>query len=195
MQTFVGEESLRDELRASTQEASPVADTNHHGRTGETQDMLHIERRMQQNKCLPFLRCISGEGTAHALGSSGAGHGGNGGSGRGASHVGTAYGHLYEPEHFGCQGGGGGGLGGGVIKMNVRGTLQVDGSLHCDGQTGAARESGGGSGGSVWITANLIRGYGTISVNGGRGYFDTRYGERGNTDRALTFSQIILVTF
>ena len=126
------------------------------------------------NNVLPFLRCTSGKGEAGALGSSGAGHSGNGGRGRGQSQVGTAYGHVYEPEHFGCQGGGSGGLGGGVIKMNIRGALKIDGTVHCDGEAGTSRQSGGGSGGSIWIDADLIQGYGTVRVNGGRGFVDTR---------------------
>ena len=63
-----------------------------------------------------LYRCSLGKGLT-GIGSSGGGHGGNGGSGSNQPRVGIAYGHLYEPAHFGCPGGGGGGgLGGGVHK-------------------------------------------------------------------------------
>ena len=89
--------------------------------------------------------------------------------GAGQPRVGTPYGNLYEPAHFGCQGGGGGGLGGGVIKMQVTDRLKVDGTLSCSGLPGTSSTSGGGSGGSLWIETNLMQGYGQMQVNGGDG--------------------------
>ena len=83
--------------------------------------------------------------------------------------VGTPFGNLYEPEHFGCRGGGGGGLGGGVIRMHVTNRLKVDGTLSCNGSPGVQSSSGGGSGGSIWIETNLVLGYGSMQVNGGDG--------------------------
>ena len=97
-------------------------------------------------------------------GSSGAGHGGNGGLGTQQSRVGAAYGNLYEPKLFGCRGGGSGGFGGGRLKIWANHTMQVDGVISCNGESGSNAHSGGGSGGSVWIEANLIRGYGKIQV-------------------------------
>lgn len=71
-----------------------------------------------------LLRCSLGAGKS-ASGSSGAGHGGNGGSGTNQPRVGTAYGHLYEPSHFGCSGGGNGaGRGGGIINITVEGIVK-----------------------------------------------------------------------
>ena len=118
--------------------------------------------------------CTAGAGIVSSDGSSGAGHGGNGGRGRGQSRVGIAYGHVYEPEHFGCRGGGSGGLGGGIIRMSVNGTLQIDGTISCNGASGQQDRSGGGSGGSIWIDANLIKGYGKVQANGGNGNTESR---------------------
>ena len=120
-------------------------------------------------------RCAAGAGIVSSHGSSGAGHGGNGGRGRHQSRVGLAYGHLYEPEHFGCRGGGSGGLGGGIIRMSVTGTLQIDGTISCNGGSGQEDRSGGGSGGSIWIDTKLIKGYGTVQANGGDGNMESRY--------------------
>ena len=121
--------------------------------------------------------CPAGNGNAgiNGGGSSGAGHGGNGGTGQNQPRVGIAYGHVFEPQHFGCQGGGNGGLGGGVIKMKVGGKLKIDGSIIASGAAGQQSFSGGGSGGSVWIETNLIQGYGLVQANGGDGFRDTRY--------------------
>ena len=120
-------------------------------------------------------RCAAGAGIVSSDGSSGAGHGGNGGRGRHQSRVGLAYGYLYEPEHFGCRGGGSGGLGGGIIRMSVTGTLQIDGTISCNGGSGQEDRSGGGSGGSIWIDTKLIKGYGTVQANGGDGNMESRY--------------------
>lgn len=81
---------------------------------------------------------------------------------------------MYEPEHFGCRGGGSGGLGGGIIRMSVRGTLQIDGTISCNGDNGQQSRSGGGSGGSIWIDTSLMKGYGTVQANGGNGHVETR---------------------
>lgn len=78
--------------------------------------------------------------------------------------MGAAIGDLYEPDLFGCKGGGNGGLGGGKIKLVVNGTMNIDGIVSCNGQTGSTAYSGGGSGGSIWIVTNLMRGYGQIQV-------------------------------
>lgn len=117
--------------------------------------------------------CSVGAGISSSDGSSGAGHGGNGGRGRSQTRVGIAYGHVYEPQHFGCRGGGSGGLGGGIIRMSVSGALQIDGTITCNGASGQQDRSGGGSGGSIWIEANLIKGYGAVQANGGDGDTET----------------------
>ena len=97
---------------------------------------------------------------------------GNGGSGEDQPQVGTAYGHVFQPKHFGCRGGGGGGLGGGIIHLMISGTLKVDGTISVNGASGQQLYSGGGSGGSIWVETNLIQGYGRFQANGGNGYVD-----------------------
>ena len=42
--------------------------------------------------------------------------------------------------------------------------MKVDGVISCNGEPGLNSYSGGGSGGSIWITANMMRGYGQIQV-------------------------------
>ena len=110
--------------------------------------------------------CATGAGITGAFskGSSGAGHGGNGGMGSDQSRVGAAYGDLYEPANFGCKGGGSGSLGGGKMKLHVNETLKVDGTIICNAQTATGHYGGGGSGGSIWIVANRIQGYGQVQV-------------------------------
>lgn len=117
-----------------------------------------------------ITRCSLGAGHA-ATGSSGAGHGGNGGSGTNQPRVGIAYGHVYEPAHFGCRGGGSnGGRGGGVISITIEDRIKIDGSIKADGEDAQGIYCGGGSGGSIYIKTNLIQGYGEVSVNGGHGF-------------------------
>ena len=110
--------------------------------------------------------CTDGSGITgtNNRGSSGAGHGGNGGVGSQQARVGAAFGNLYEPKLFGCRGGGNGGFGGGKLKITVNNTMKIDGLISCNGAHGSSAYSGGGSGGSIWIEANLIRGYGQIQV-------------------------------
>ncbi|XP_078432105.1 uncharacterized protein LOC144703731 isoform X2 [Wolffia australiana] len=82
---------------------------------------------------------------------------------------------LMQPDSYGSRGGttsrekdyGGGG--GGCIKFNVTGFVQVDGLLACNGGDGGLK-GGGGSGGSVYILALKMNGVGNISASGGSGY-------------------------
>jgi hypothetical protein len=73
-----------------------------------------------------------------------------------------------EPVDFGSGGGGGpaSNRGGGAIQLTVAGTLTIDGrvSVNNDGVTGGW--NGGGSGGSVWLTASRLNGTGSITANG-----------------------------
>jgi RHS repeat-associated protein len=99
----------------------------------------------------------------------GAGYGGAGGG-----NPGSTYGSLTEPTYLGSGGGTSyyphGGAGGGLIRLTVNGNLTVDGTLTANGLNGAqyyAHISGGGSGGSIYIIANIISGTGMITANGG----------------------------
>ena len=70
---------------------------------------------------------------------------------------------------------GAGGKGGGAIKLSVSGSLNVDGSISTEGANGVTKfdyswnyySSGGGSGGSIYLTAGTVTGTGTITANGG----------------------------
>lgn len=70
----------------------------------------------------------------------------------------------------GCGGNGGPGAGGGAILLNLSGTLTVNGTLSANGANYTGSYSGGGSGGTLNVTANTLAGLGTISANGGNGY-------------------------
>jgi hypothetical protein len=103
-------------------------------------------------------------------GSSGAGHGGQGGAGYSAGAGGVTYDSETEPADFGSGGGGGfrPNRGGGAIQLNVEGTLTIDGLVSVNADEGNCGNcwDGGGSGGSVWLTAGRLKGGGTITANG-----------------------------
>lgn len=103
----------------------------------------------------------------------GAGHGGIGGHSASGSEGGANYGSILQPTALGSQGGDGnegpGTAGGGAIRLNVTGTLDVEGRLSASGAEAPPNNSGGGSGGSIWITAGTLSGAGTIVANGGAG--------------------------
>jgi hypothetical protein len=105
----------------------------------------------------------------------GGGHGGYGGSGSISNAFG---GNFYDSQGSPTQFGSGGGFssspplsgsGGGAIRLNVSGALQIDGRLSANGGDAVAPSGGGGSGGSIWLTAGLLSGTGTIAANGGNG--------------------------
>ncbi|MGH7954003.1 MAG: hypothetical protein ACREFE_19080, partial [Limisphaerales bacterium] len=117
-----------------------------------------------------------GSGTSINGFGGGGGHGGYGGSGTNYyfySAGGYSYDSISSPNLFGSVGGPGsgspsaGGYGGGAIHLTVNGVLQLDGKISADGMSGPGTNSGGGSGGSVWLTVGTFSGAGTISANGG----------------------------
>lgn len=121
-----------------------------------------------------------GIGATSAYGSSGAGHGGRGGRGAGAVVVGQAYGDLYEPVRFGSSGGGNkAGAGGGIIWFNITNIIHIDGEVTANGYGGKDANSGGGSGGSIWMHSYIIKGRGNISVHGGSGGINSGGGSGG----------------
>ena len=94
----------------------------------------------------------------------GAGHGGSGGEGANQARAGFAYGNIFEPiKHGSSPSHSSGGAGGGTIWMNVTDTIYIDGEVSSRGGDGYA----GGSGGSVWMYCELIKGYGKITAHGG----------------------------
>src|SRR5713101_97839 len=64
----------------------------------------------------------------------------------------------------GYPSGTGGSEGGGSIRLQVGGALTIDGRLSANGHDGLQDDAGGGSGGSVWITANSLAGAGLIQA-------------------------------
>jgi hypothetical protein len=112
----------------------------------------------------------------------GGGYGGYGASGGGTTFAygGIPYGSAASPTELGSGGGGGyvvmisgtplaGGAGGGALKLNVTGTLQVDGRISARGLAGTGPSAGGGSGGSINLTVGTLAGSGVISADGGAG--------------------------
>jgi hypothetical protein len=96
---------------------------------------------------------------------SGAGYGGAGGAGSFAG--GTTYGSASSPNDLGSGGGddtgsgvADGSSGGGLIKLNVSGTMTINGTVSADGADvpGSIGDDGAGSGGSVWVTVGTLEG-------------------------------------
>ena len=127
---------------------------------------------------------VDGEGFSQAGGlgagqsiqefGSGAGYGGAGGASATAPG-GATYGSSNQPVDFGSGGGLGygppigGSEGGGALRLSVGGILTVDGQISADGQPGLQDNSGGGSGGSLWVTAGTLAGSGFFTADGGAG--------------------------
>ena len=115
----------------------------------------------------------AGTSSGTPLSGGGAGHGGTGGKSAAFDGSGTAYDLIQRPTWLGSGGGSGyagiGGVGGGRIKMIVGGTMRVDGSVTANGANGVNERSGGGSGGSIWLSVMNLTGTGMLSANGGAG--------------------------
>jgi len=114
-----------------------------------------------------------GAGTGGDRGS-GAGHGGRGGRSSTGHVGGNAYGSTNMPETpgsgGGCRSGGGGpsGNGGGVVRMVASGQVTINGLIDASGKNASAFDAGGGSGGSIYITAQSFDGTnGSILADGG----------------------------
>ena len=59
------------------------------------------------------------------------------------------------------------------MHLVIAGTLRLNGAtVSADGGSGwGSHTGGGGAGGSIWISASRVLGYGFISANGGAGPF------------------------
>lgn len=145
---------------------------------------------------------------------SGGAHGGEGGQGGiapGGVAVIASYGDPRRPVAIG-QGGAGaldfddedghkcgvGGSGGGALRLNVGGIMHLDGAIRTDGYAGHGGRlcpwpegTGGGAGGSVWLTANGVIGSGLISASGGPGGEEPpRYGGGGGGGRIAVYTDL-----
>ena len=78
---------------------------------------------------------------------------------------GPAYSAPFAPAELGSGGGssyeGPGGAGGGSIRLLLGGNFILNGTVTANGSNGTNSRSGGGSGGSVWITATNFLSNGT----------------------------------
>ena len=109
---------------------------------------------------------------------SGGGYGGQGGNSGGSSQGGgiggLTYGSSTMPIELGSGGGSAGGSGGGNIRLNVSGTLTLNGVISANGNSGTNTPcgpgaGGGGSGGSILVTVGTLTGNGSFTANGGAG--------------------------
>ena len=109
-----------------------------------------------------------GAGTLNPFGyGSGAGHGGTGATPTGGGAGGGAYDSVLTPGSWGSGGGhAGGGMGGGIIRLAVSGTLQLDGVIAADGVS-PGYPAGAGAGGSIHVSAGNLAGSGSFSAQGG----------------------------
>lgn len=135
--------------------------------------------------------CVSGEsgyGPGGGRNAAAGSHGGSGGIGYNngagmAATVGTAYGDRMRPtaagSGSGCYGYGIGGNGGGVVHVQVKGDMTVDGVISADGASGTGADETwnvhysawqpAGAGGSVYLYGKSLSGNGDIRANGGAG--------------------------
>ncbi|KAA8522109.1 hypothetical protein F0562_012577 [Nyssa sinensis] len=120
-------------------------------------------------------------GTPVGYDGAGGGHGGRGASCLKNNRTNFWGGDVYawstlsEPWSYGSKGGATsaehefGGSGGGRVMLEVKDILYLNGSVTAEGGDGGPNE-GGGSGGSIIIHALKLKGFGTISAAGGRGW-------------------------
>lgn len=129
-----------------------------------------------------------GAGKRNSWGASGGGYGGAGGDGA-TQPGGPSYGSWLEPNEMGSGGGtsddGQGGAGGGLIKLEVTGAVEVQGRITASGESSSYRQTGGGSGGGIHIVASRISGTGVILANGGSVYRNDGGGAGGGGRIAL----------
>ncbi|HTK04217.1 MAG TPA: hypothetical protein VL500_01405, partial [Candidatus Eisenbacteria bacterium] len=132
---------------------------------------------------------------SYGAGAGGAGHGGAGGNGSAVSGRG-AYDSALAPTLVGAAGGStsqavaNGGDGGGIVRITVTGTFTHNGSISVDGESGlilGANAAGGGSGGSIYVTAGTLNGAGTFSARGGNGGDSTNDGGGGGGGRIAIY--------
>ena len=120
-------------------------------------------------------------------GASHAGIGGHASNSLGAAGSTYIYGSSNAPVTLGSGGGAstiysnGASFGGGAVHLVASsGTITIDGALSANGGSGSRRhQSGGGSGGSVWVDCKTLQGNGVISATGGDGGSTCEHGNGG----------------
>lgn len=70
-------------------------------------------------------------------------------------------------------------VGGGLLEVDIRSTLQVEGVIESNGQAGYSTTIAGGSGGFILINARALEGSGSIQASGGEGTSSTGAGGGG----------------
>jgi len=137
----------------------------------------------------------------------GGSYGGLGGRNYIDSGSGQPYGSEEMPDDFGSGGGNAGakrkgGNGGGKIEIIIAGEIVIDGVISSNGDNGLPHitsysATGAGSGGTVYLSANIIEGAGAISANGGSassaggGGAGGRVAVYGNTDNFVGVAEAL----
>ncbi|MBL8990250.1 MAG: hypothetical protein JNJ48_01580, partial [Phycisphaerae bacterium] len=125
----------------------------------------------------------------------GGGHGGAGGNSSVGALGGGTYGSVVAPVTLGSGGGRdtdccgyrAPGRGGGAIRLTASGTVTIEGRASVEGGDAPVVESGGGAGGSLWITCGALAGAGVISADGGDGAPVTQGGGGGGGRIAVQY--------
>ena len=140
---------------------------------------------------------FEGKGNNNANGGGGGGYGGIGATGEAGGKGGNGFGDVFSPNALGAPGGAGnngaaiGSAGGGLIYINLTGTLWNNGTIAVDGETailGASGIDGGsGSGGSIWIDVVNFYGVGFLSARGGSSGIASNAGGTGSGGRIAVY--------
>ncbi|NLF21998.1 MAG: hypothetical protein GX590_02460, partial [Lentisphaerae bacterium] len=120
-------------------------------------------------------RKMQGPGSRGAL-SGGAGHAGEGGFTHvHGNHGGPGYGDPAVPGQPGSGGGHAsyGSSGGGAVRIAASGAVTIDGTIQADALHSSGSYGSGGSGGSIWISCETLKGAasGVLSTKGGNGWY------------------------
>src|SRR3989338_1435469 len=132
-------------------------------------------------------------------GGGGGGYGGIGGLSETGQAGGPQYGDPFAPSLFGSPGGAGsncanrGTSGGGIIYLNISGTLWNNGTIAADGEDNkntVANTGGGGSGGSIWIETTNYYGTGSLFAKGGQTPSAAQAGGTGGGGRIAVYYNV-----
>jgi hypothetical protein len=136
---------------------------------------------------LSTYTCTSGAsgGGGQAAGGS---YGGQGATGWSTPRA--TYGIATSTLYLGSGGGGPafngtrGGYGGGLVRVVASGALTINGGVLAKGEAGVGGNTGGGSGGSIYLSASILAGSGQIDATGGGG---TGFGGYGGGGRVAVY--------